>query len=72
MSPQCTVNCFADISTWEVCIVTQKLALDQMSEKSIIMNTKGHKSDKSHFLLQILGLFTSYNPVWVILMIFLT
>ena len=31
MSPQYTIDCFADISTQETCTVTQKLDLDQMS-----------------------------------------
>ena len=29
------INCFTDISTQEACTVTQKLDLDQMSERSI-------------------------------------
>ena len=33
-------------------------------------HTKGNKYDKTHFLLQIFGLFASYDPVWMILMIF--
>ena len=32
-----SVNCFTDISTWEAYTVTQKLDLDQMSERSIHM-----------------------------------
>ena len=47
------INCFTDISTQEACTVTQKLDLDQMSERSILYNT--------HFLLQILGLFVSFR-----------
>ena len=35
VSPQYTIDCFADISTQELCTVTQKLDLDQMSERSI-------------------------------------
>ena len=35
VSPQYTIDCFADISTREACTVTQKLDLDQMSEKNI-------------------------------------
>ena len=31
MSPQYTIDCFADISTQEACTVTQQLDLDQMS-----------------------------------------
>ena len=68
---QYTIGCFADISTWEVCTVTppQKLDLDQMSESNVHIYTEGHKYDYIHFLLQILGLFASYDPVWTILMI---
>ena len=29
------INCFTDIKTQEACTVTQKLDLDQMSERSI-------------------------------------
>ena len=47
------ISCFTDISTQEGCRVTQKLDLDQMSERSILYNT--------HFLLQILGLFVSFR-----------
>ena len=32
--------------------------------------TEGHKYDWTHFLLQILDLFASYDPVWTIFMIF--
>ena len=35
MSPQYTIDCSADASTQEACTVTQKLDLDQMSERSI-------------------------------------
>ena len=31
------INCFTDISTQETCTVTQKLDLDQMSERSIVI-----------------------------------
>ena len=34
-NPQYTIYCFVDISTQEVCSVTQKLDLDQVSERSI-------------------------------------
>ena len=33
---QYTSDCFADISTREACTVTQKLDLDQMSERSVL------------------------------------
>ena len=32
-------HCFANISTWKVCTVTQKLDLDQMSERSTLKDT---------------------------------
>ena len=35
VSPLYTIDCFADVSTQEACTVTQKLDLDQMSERSI-------------------------------------
>ena len=37
VSPQYTmsIDCFADISAREVCMVSQKLDLDQMFERSI-------------------------------------
>ena len=35
VSPQYTIDCFADINTQEACTVTRKLDLDQMSERSI-------------------------------------
>ena len=35
VSPQYTIDCFADISIREACTVTQKLDLDQMSERNI-------------------------------------
>ena len=38
VNPQYTIDCFADVSTQEACTVTQKLDLDQMSEKSIRTN----------------------------------
>ena len=57
-------------------MVTQKPDLDQMSETRISRNehthTVVHKHDKTHFLLEMLGLFTWYNPVWMILVIFVT
>ena len=49
-SPQYTINCFADISTQEACTVTQKLDLDQMSERSIRI-LKDTNMTKTHFLL---------------------
>jgi len=52
---------------------SETIDLDQMYElEEHIYNThtKGNKYDKTHFLLQILGLFASYDPVWMILMIF--
>ena len=54
------INCLTDISTREACRVTQKLDLDQMSERSIGMHMEGHIYDYRHLLLQILGLFVSY------------
>ena len=54
MSPQNTIDCFADVSTQEACTVTQKRDLDQMSERSIRTLTEGHKDDQTHFLLQII------------------
>ena len=69
MSPQYTIDCSADASTQEACTVTQKLDLDQMSDRSIrILELK----EQTRFLLQILGLFASYDPIWMILMIFAT
>ena len=35
-------------------------------------HTERHKYHKTHFLLHILGLFASYDPDWVILMMFPT
>ena len=48
--------------TQEACSFTQKLDLDQMSERSIciLTDTYIYIYDYSHFLLQILGLFISY------------
>ena len=41
-------------------MVTQKLDLDEMSERST--RTLKDKNYKTHFLLQIMGLFASYRP----------
>ena len=41
-------------------MVTQKLDLDQMSERSIGMHMEGHIYDYRHLLLQILGLLVWY------------
>ena len=69
MGESSTIDCFANIITQEACTVTQKLDLDQMSDRSIrILELK----DQTRFLLQILGLFASYDPIWMILMIFAT
>ena len=65
-------DCFADISTREERTVTQKLDLDQMSEMTEYTHTERHKYHNTHFLLQILGLFTSYDPDWTILVLFAT
>ena len=46
-----------------MCAVTQKLDLDQMSKRSI-RTLKDHTVDKTHFCVQTLGLFASYDPVW--------
>ena len=55
---QYTSDCFADISTREACTVTQKLDLDQMSDElKEHVYTEVHTYEKTHFLLQILGLF---------------
>ena len=54
------INCFTDISTQASCTVTQKLDLDQMSERSIRILKDTYIYDYTHFLLQILGLFVSY------------
>ena len=54
------INCFTDISTREACTVTQKLDLDQMSERSICILKDTYIYDYTLFLLQILGLFISY------------
>ena len=44
VSPQCMIHCFANISTRKACRVTQKLDLDQMSERSMDnTHTEGHK-----------------------------
>ena len=53
------INCFTDISTQEACRVTQKLDLDQMSERSIGI-LKIHIYDYTHFLLQIWVFFLSF------------
>ena len=70
VSPQCTIDCFADISTRETCTVTQKLDLDQMSERSI-RHTEEHKYDNS-FSVANFGFIASYDPVRMILLIFVT
>ena len=54
------INCFANISIKEAYTVTQNLDLDVMSERST--RTLKDKNDKTHFLLQILGLFALYRP----------
>ena len=61
------INCFTDISTQEACTVTQKLDLDQMSERSIRTLKDRYIYDYTHFLLQILGLFVSVYVVSYIL-----
>ena len=66
-SPQYMIDCFANISTQEACMVTQKVDLDQMSEGSICRTQVW-----LNFLLQILGLSALYDPVWTILMILVT
>ena len=57
--------------------VTQKLGLDQMSERSIRTPKDTKSYDKTHFLLDILARFTtvtvspgdsSYDPGWMIVM----
>ena len=63
-NPQYTIYRFADISTQEVCRVTQKLDLDQVCERSIPILKETNMI--KHFLLQILGLFASCDPVWTI------
>ena len=55
-----SINCFTDISTQEACTVTQKLDLDQMSERSIRI-LKDTLYDYIHFLLLVLGLFVLYR-----------
>lgn len=63
---------FADISIQEACMVTQELDLDQVSETLkgayiyIYVHTERCKYDKT-FLLQISGLFASYDPAWMII-----
>ena len=77
MSPQHTIDCFADINTREACTVTQKLDLDHNVWKERGMRTVCHWSRdtnqfkvlKTHFLLQILGLFVSYDAVRMIFVI---
>ena len=56
------INCFTDISAQEGCRVTQKLDLDQMSDRSILIlkDIYIYIYDYTHFLLQIWGLFISY------------
>jgi len=51
-----------DISSQEACTVTQKLDVDQMSERNIriLKDTHIYIYDYTHFLLQILDLFISY------------
>ena len=41
-------------------MVTEKVDLDQMSERSIHILKDTHLHDYTHLLLQILGLFVSY------------
>ena len=69
MSPQCTIDCFADISTREVCTVTppQKLDLDQMSERNTIRILKD--TNNCSLSVENFGFirFASYDPVWAIL-----
>ena len=36
------------------------------------MHTERHKHNKSHFMLQILGLFALYDPVWIMPMVCVT
>ena len=66
MSLQYTIDCFANISSREACTITQKLDLDQMSERSIhtLKDTNVKKEKKSPSAAD-LGLFASYNPVWI-------
>jgi len=66
-----TIDCFADISIRDGCTVTQKLDLDQMSERSR-RTLKDTNIIKLTFLLHILGFFASYDPDWMILMMFAT
>ena len=65
-----TIDCFADIALGTG-VVTQKLDLDQMSERSI-RTLKDTNIIKLTFLLHIYGFFASYDPDWMILMMFPT
>ena len=72
MSLQYTIGCFANISSRKACTVTQKLDLDQMIDRSIhTLKDTNVEGKKSPFAAD-LGLFASYNPVWMILIIFVT
>ena len=68
-----TIHCFANTTLRKRArLLTQKLDLDQMSERNMYIHTEGHIYDKTHLLLQIVGLFASYDPVRMILTIFVT
>ena len=64
VSPQC----FADIITQ----VTQTGSRSNVQKEHTHIG--GHKCNKTHILLQILGLFASFDPVWILFfkMIFVT
>jgi len=55
-------DCFADISTRAACTVTQKLDLDQMCKWGM-RSPKDTYMLETYFLLQIWGLFASYDPI---------
>ena len=57
VSPQYTIDCFADIITQ----VTQTGSRSNVQKEHTHIG--GHKCNKTHILLQILGLFASFDPV---------
>ena len=67
VNTQYRINCSANISSQEECTVTQKLDLDQMSESSIHIL----KDTNMIKLLPVANFgFICFDPVWMILIIF--
>ena len=66
-----TIDLFADISTWEACTETRSSWTQVTSERSI-RTIKDKIWNTTHFLFKFLGSCASYDPVWMILMAFVT